>query len=51
MKKKEHKNKKHGTCWNWKDLYCSYIDHETCLQDCAYDPLPARKIPSESIKI
>ena len=50
-KKKEQKNKKHWTCGNWKDQECSYIDHEICLQDCAYDPLPSRKIPSEPIKI
>ena len=45
------KNQKHGACGNWKDQECSYIDHEICLQDCAYDPLPSRKIPSESIEI
>ena len=51
MKEKKQKKKNvYGTCGNWKDQYCSYIDHETCLKDCAYDPLPSRKIPSESIK-
>ena len=50
-KKKEKKKKEHRTCGNWEDQYCSYLDHESCLQDCTYDPLPSRKIPSEFIKI